>query len=386
MARTLSDRALACIMAGPTITTRVTVTKPGADPVELETAPGWEVSEVGPIAGTRLTISSIQFLPTAGVDDLFVLVSWPGAVFDAAIGINLGGGQYEYIPVFQGRAVSDSSRRNSEGVTAALSDHWFYYDRIPYTEPLVTTTDTRANLIGQQFTALDLGVSVIIDADGGTVSQAGVYTNTRGQAATDLAADGKLQAGFDGDGDLVIKAQPDLSSLAPVWTFRSGTEGPWTEGALPTSYPTIVGGTLERTRALADALVNAVAVIPSGEWQTWSAQIARLTDPADPYHEDAIGLRGVEVSSSTIDNACDALLLAKNELTRRRRVAAETVRVTIVINPAVEVDDVAYLAALPVLDDPGWNGAYICTSVTHAPAAGTTTIEAVSASAYSIGM
>lgn len=386
MARTISARALEAIQTGPTVATKVTATIPGGEPVELETTPGWDVSEVGPVAGTRLTIGAITFLPTPGVADLFGLVGWPGATFDAFIGINLGT-TVEYIQVFHGMVVDGSSRRNTEGVTVSLADPWSYYDRIPFTEPLETTTDTRANLIGDLFTSLDLGVSVVTDADGGTVSQSGVYTNTRGQAAMQLATDGLLQAGFDGDGDLVIKAQPVLTgTLTPDWTLKSGDASGRTDfGLYATDYPTIVAGTLERSRTWADSLVNAVAVVPSGDWQAWSAQTAFLQDASDPRHQDFVGLRGIEVPSSTIDNACDALILAKTELTRRLRGSDERMRVTCVINPAIEADDVIYVGATETVDDLGWAGTYIITSVTHSDAAGTTSIEAVSAAGYTIG-
>jgi hypothetical protein len=386
MARTITARALECINTGPTVATKITITKPGGEPITLNVAPGWEVTEAGPVAGTRLTISSITFEPTDGVDDLFGLVGWPGAQFDAYIGINLGT-TVEYIPVFNGYVVDGSSRRDSQGVTASLADPWSYFDRIPFTDPLETTTDTRAQLIGDLFTTLQLGVSVIVTGDGGTVSQAGVYTNTRGQAAGQLATDGLLQAGFDGSGDLVIKDQPAINgTLTPTWRLKSGDASEATDfGILANDYPTIVAGTLERTRPWADSLINAVAVTPAGEWQAWSAQKAYLTDTTDPRHEDYVGLRGVEIASNTIDNTCDALTLAKNELARRLRGSAERMRVTCAINPAIEADDIIWVAALPTVDDPGWAGTYIITGVTHSPSAGTTALEAVSAAAYELG-
>lgn len=386
MARTISARALESINTGPTVATKITVTKPGGEAIELAHAPGWEVAEVGPVAGTRLTIGSVTFEPTTGVDDLFETVGWPGAEFDAYVGINLGT-SIEYIQVFHGYVVDGSSRRNSLGVTCSLADPWSYFDRIPFTDPLATTTDTRANLIGSVFDSIQLGVTVIVTGDGGTVSQVGVYTGTRGQAAGQLATDGKLQAGFDGDGDLVIKDQPDVTgAITALWQFKSGDASRLTEfGVIANDLPTIVAGTLERTRPWAESLVNAVAVIPAGEWQAWSVQKAYLTDEDDPRHEDNVGLRGVEITSNTIDNACDALLLAKNELTRRLRGSDERVRLQVVINPAIEADDPIWVAALPTVDDAGWAGTYIATSVTHSPSAGTTTIEAVSAAGYSLG-
>lgn len=385
MARDISSRALECLKTSPTIVTEVTVTPPGGDPVRLLTQQGWDVQETSVVAGTALGIGSIQFLPTDGVEDLFELVGWPGAVFDVRIGVNLGT-TVEYFDNFQGRVVEGSSRRNKLGVTASLADHWPYYDGIPLAAPFVTTTATRAEQIANLFTMLDLSVSVIVEDDGGNVVKTATYTDRRGQPAADLAADGGLQVGFDGSGDLIIKAGPDLDNLVPVWTFRSGTSGPYPEGTLPTDYPTIVAGTLERVRPIADALANAVVVEPGGEWQTWKAQTARLTDTSDPRHADVIGYRPIRIQSNTIDNACDALLLAKAILARLLRQSAESARVVIAINPAVERDDVVYLAAMPTIDDPtGWNGSYIATSVTHSPVDGTTTIEAVSAAGYQIG-
>ena len=386
MARTISARALEVIATSPRFTSLCNISLPGADaPIGLSTSRGWSVSEVGPVAGTRLSISSIQFLrwtSDPNLRDLFSLIGYPGAKFDISIGINLGT-SYEYIPVFSGHAAEGSSRRNSLGVTASLADPWTYYDRIPFTRPLATTTDTRAQLIGGVFTDIGLGVSVVVDGDGGVVSQEGVYTNARGQAAMQLATDGKLQAGFNAEGDLVIKDQANLDGeLVPVWTFRAG--GSLIPG-LTVDRPNIVAGSLERTRPWFDSLVNAVAVIPGGDWQPWSAQVARLTDTSDPRHESKVGLRPIEVVSNTIDNGCDALLLAKQELTRRLRGTDERVKFTTTLNPAIEADDVISVSALPTVDDSGWSGTYINTSVTHSLAEGTTSIEAISSVGYSLG-
>lgn len=386
MARAISARALEVIRTGPRFTSLCNITLPGAEaPIGLSTSRGWSVSEVGPVAGTRLSISSIQFLrwtSDPNLRDLFGLIGYPGAKFDISVGINLGT-SIEYIPVFHGLAAEGSSRRNSLGVTASLADPWTYYDRIPFTRPLATTTDTRAQLIGQVFTDIGLGVPVVVTGDGGVVSQEGVYTNARGQAAMQLATDGKLQAGFNAEGDLVIKNQPDLNGpLTPVWQFRAG--GSLIPG-LNVERPNIVAGTLERTRPWFDSLVNAVAVIPGGDWQPWSAQVARLTDATDPRHQDKVGLRGIEIVSHTIDNGCDALLLAKQELTRRLRATSERIKFQTTLNPAIECDDVISAAALPTVDDGGWSGTYITTSVTHSLAEGTTSIEAISSAGYSLG-
>lgn len=382
MARTLSARALECIRTGPTVTDRCVITQPGFDPVVVEVSPGWSVSEKSTVAGTRLSVSSITFLPSTTdrqlIGDLFGLVGYPGAVFDIFVGINLGA-SIEWIPAFSGRVVDGSSRRNSLGVTAALSDHWSYYDRIPLAAPFTAAGDTRANLIAELFLSIGLGVSVVVeeDADGGTISaaQAAIYTGSRSQAASQLATDGHLLVGFDGEGDLTIKAQPSLAgTITADWQFRGGEGG------------TIAFGTLERKRPFAEALINGVRVTPKGEFQTWDAQTAILDNTDDPRHASRVGSRIIEVQSATLTTACDALDLALAELTRRLRGTDEKVQLTTAINPAVEADDYIYVAAGPTIEDPGWAGNYIATSVTHAPSAGTTTIEAVSATGYDLGI
>lgn len=408
MARTISADALDVIGAGASYTTTVTVTAPGEDPVDFEVEPGWSVKENAATAGTRLSVSSLKLLRSDSVDDVFEYAGKPGAVYDLSIGINLGSA-VEQIQVFHGYGDEGESVRNSLGTGAALSDPWAWFDEVAFVKPFKAGIATRANLIEQIVTEVIDGLTVVTTADGSSICQTGVYTNTRGQAVQQLADDGLLSVGFNAGGDFIIKGRRDLDkNLTPDWHFRTGETIEFPTILLPGVYPevypevypyelsdakatpptppaTIIAGTLARTRPWREALVNRVTVVPGGDWQTWTAQTARLADENDPRFEDRVGVREITITSNTIGTAYYAFLLAKAELTRRLRVTAERVKFDVLLNPAVEADDVCFVSALPTLDDSGWNGTYIITSVTHAPSAGKTSIEAVSASAYNLG-
>lgn len=386
MVRTISADALDVIGTGANYSTSLTVTIPGEEPVQVEHSPGWSVNDKSILAGTRLSISEIRLLPSDAIDDLFEFAGFPGAVYDLTIGINLGS-TIEQIPVFHGYAVEGTTRRNSLGVSVSLTDPWAWANDVAFIDPFATDLLSRATQIANIFTdVFGDNLEVISTASGGSCCQPAIYTNTRGEAVSQLANDGLLLVGFNADGALFIKAQPNLTgNMTPDWSFRSDQDAGLIAPAAPAEPATIIAGTLERTRPWAESTYNRVKVIPGGDWQLWSAQTARLTDESDPRHEDYIGVRELRITSNSLGSAYGAYQLALSELTRRLRVTDERVRLSVALNPAVEADDVIYVAALPTLDDSGWNGTYIVTSVTHAPSEAATHIEAVSATGYSLG-
>ena len=371
--RTLSATALEIIRTGATYNGVLTVTLPGEDPLEVEHTPGWSVSEKSVVSGTRLTISSLTILPTDGVGDLFAFAGYPGAVYDLSIGVKLGG-TIESVPVFHGRVVEGSSPRATHGVTVTLTDDWQWFDGVKFTTAFATEISSRAEQIVDIVAEVMPSLTAVIDADGGQVCRPGIYTVSRGQAVSELAEDGMLQVGFNNVGDFIVKAQPAVTgNLTPDWLFTAGETG------------TIVKGSLERTRPWAEALINSVTVKPKGDWQTWEAQTANLTDTNDPRHEYNVGYREMALESNTIATDYDAFNLAQAVLTRKLRITDERVKLQVVLNPAIEADDVIYIAAQPTVDDAGWSGTYIITSVTHSVAGATSSIEAVSASGYEMG-
>src|SRR5690349_20767959 len=99
MARAISADALDVIGAGATYSTTLTVTAPGAEPVDVEHVPGWSVEEKAANSGTRLSVSSVTLLPNDAIDDLFEFAGRPGAVFDLFIGVNKGY-EIEQVQVF----------------------------------------------------------------------------------------------------------------------------------------------------------------------------------------------------------------------------------------------------------------------------------------------
>lgn len=402
MVRPLSADALDIIATGAHYATRLTIEHPGSDPVEVEIGDGWSVSEKAPLAGPRLGITGLELLvPPEDVDYLFEFAGYPGAVYRLSIGIVLGA-TIEWVTVFTGYVVEGSSRRSKHGVSVSLADGWSWSDRVPFYGPFTTVANvSRAATIIDMMSSVAVGFGTEVENVGGYITTPAVYTGSRGQAVAALAADGLVQAGFNADGDLVIKAQHDTTvPLTPDWTFRTGSTVPGTDVLYPSVYPsaypsptprtsqsdtaTIVAGTLERTRPWAESLFNGVIVKPGGSEQTWTAQEVELSNVNDPRHWERVGWRPYEMTSDTITTACDAWLLAAATLRRLLRGTDEKVKLTVLLNPAIEADDVFWVSAMPTVDDAGWAGTYIATSVTHSKSAGTTSIEGVSARGYSI--
>ena len=86
MARAISADALDVIGAGATYSTTLTVTAPGAEPVDVEHVPGWSVEEKSANSGTRLSVSSVTLLPKAMAVPSGLLT---GAPVMAAVGATL---------------------------------------------------------------------------------------------------------------------------------------------------------------------------------------------------------------------------------------------------------------------------------------------------------
>lgn len=386
MARAISADALDIIASGARYTERCIVTVPDGDPVELETSSkdAWSVTERGPIAGPRLGVSGLTLLRKDYTGDLFELAGYAGAVVKLQAGITMGA-SIEWLDLFTGYMVEGSSRRDETGISVTLTDGWGFADKVPIGDFATTVGTTRATALVELVAAAINDVDSDIRDNGGYFTAANVYTDSRASAATDIATDGLLQTGFNGSGALVVKAQPNVEgNLSANWIFRTDQSDTLALPAPPSAPATIVTDSLERTRPWLDALYNAVVVKPGGPEQTWTEQTVRLAKTCDPRHEDKVGFRPLYLTSDTITNACDAFKLAAATLTRLLRGTEEGVKVDVVFNPAVEADDIFWAAAMPTLDDTGWNSTYIARSVTHSPSAAITSIEGVSALSYEL--
>jgi hypothetical protein len=384
MALAISADALEVIASGARYDTQATITIPGEDAVALEVSPGWSVSGKGPVAGPRLGISGLEILPGTYGGNLFELVGYPRARFNLKIGVGPGR-LTEWFDVFTGYVQEGSSRRSNLGVSVSLVDGWGFVDRVPLESFTTTVGTTRATAITELITDAIADVDTNIGANGGYITTAGVYTDSRTSTAAKIAADGLLQTGFNGAGELIIKAQPDISGNAtPLWRFRSEPSSLAFDPAPNAGPATIAAESMERTRPWLASLYNAVTVKPGGVDQTWAPQTVRLSKTCDPRHEDNVGFLPFEFTSDTVASACEAWNLAAAILTRLLRLSDERVKLDVLLNPAIECDDPFWVAASPTFDDPGWSGTYIATSVTHSPSAGITSIEGVTAGGFTL--
>lgn len=434
MARPLSADALDVIVAGARYTSQLTITLPvdatdserdpepvAGEPVVVNIEPGWSVTETFAISGSRLGVPTLRLLPTDGIDDLFAFAGWPGARYELKVGIVLGA-QIETVTVFTGYVVEGSMRRLELGVELSLKDGWPRDDRTALvSEYKAPEGAARATTIIELLTPVMADVETVVEDMGGYFTKEGIYTGSRSQAAGDIAKDGLLQAGFNGSGQLVIKAQPSYAAgdLTPDWEFVSGAgrdQRVWNPlggggGSYGDTYqdiygwpgagasgsftaakpPVIIDGTLKRSRPWDEGWINTVTVKPGGAEQTcWKAQTASLSNTSDPRHESYIGVRSIEIVSDTIANETDAAALAQTTLTRHLRATDESVSLQVLLNPAVEVGDVIWVAALPTLGDTGWNNTYIVTSATHVPpvqgdtSTGLSSIQAMTTTGYDL--
>lgn len=327
----VSERFITALAAPHRVTTVVTATPPGGEALTVQVTRLSVTADAGSRMRRR---ASLECFATA--EDWAVL-STDGCLFRVEHGIDFGGGDVELVPVFTGEA-SQGVRALAPGggsVSLPLQDLWAWISRTDFLNPVVITAGTsrvQAIIDLVQDARPGTPIATSVTASGGTVGADLVLDGSRADAINTLASDGRLSVYFDGAGSFVIRDAP-LSTDASVVTLRQLTA-------------------VERSRPL-DKMYNTVVVNPSATdgSQTWTQQVAQITDPAHPRHPDKVGVVPYRVASPTAQTAGDALTIALNTLDRVVG-STESLSLGLVANPALDAGDVVRVVTPQVDEEP----------------------------------
>lgn len=314
----ITDRFVEALKSPHRYKTTVTVTVPDGDPEEVPITAG--TLQVNAASRIRRRISPITL---TGDTDTFELVATPGAIFSIEHGIVYGSSE-ELVPVFYGEAVSGSQKFGDGTITLTLADYGDTLAACKFATPYApTAATTRVAAIEAAVTAAIPSVTVSnLSSDTGTIGSAQVWVDHPADVVSQLTRDGGTEAYFGPDGVFYIRDLP-TSATPYVWSAGSGA-----------------GGVLiaaERTRPL-DRFYNRVVVRPSAASQTWTEQVATITDTASPIHSSKIGTRTYLHVSPTVTTAAEALVVAAQLLDRFEGLT-ETLSLTSIANPALEAND-----------------------------------------------
>lgn len=265
---------------------------------------------------------------------LYDLLSNEAAVLHVTVGFNWGGSS-ESVDVFRGR-LSKTTLGGAQGfVTVTAADFGFDLNQQTLTPSITQAAGTtRRNAIKALVQDGFPGVTITDTAsDTGTLLAEQTWSGTRWEAINQLATDGNMDCFFAPDGSFIIRDIPTIGT--PVYLFRTQ------DGGTITAY--------DRERPF-DKLFNAVVVQPKNTdgSQGWTQQLVEITDTASPRHKSKIGVRALKVANVTGD-ATQALAVANKQLWQVLG-KTETVALTAIANPALEIGDTVQIVAKPWLD------------------------------------
>jgi hypothetical protein len=314
----VSDRFLEALKGPHKYKALCTVTVPGGESVEVEIKGG--TLTVDGSSRIRRRISNLELV---GDSTVYEVVSTPGAIFAITQGIAYGSSD-ELVPIFWGEAQSPAQSFGDGSISVTLVDlgNWLARCRFltPYAPAGGTTRVAAITAVVQG--AIPTATVTNLSSDTGTITAGTVWSESRGDAITNLTQDGGTEAYFRADGSFVIRDIP-TTATAPVWSASSGAGG--------------VLKSATRTRPT-DRLYNTYVVRPGDQAQTWAQQIAQVTDTANPRHPDHIGVVPYFYTAPTASTAAVALQIANNGLDRVLG-TTESLALSSIANPALEAGD-----------------------------------------------
>lgn len=306
-----------------------TYTVPGGSSVQLQVKSG-SVS-VDSSQRTRRTAS----LTVVGTQADYAAMTTPGTTFHIDHGLDYGGGQTELVSVFHGELTQAEQRVGDGTITMQLADHMNWLNRCRLLTPYAPAAGTsRIQAITNLVTTAKPGTNVVVTAtDTGTVGSQLVFSNSVPDAITALCKDGAMDAYFQPDGSFLICDLPNTSTSA-VWTASGLLES------------------LARQRPM-DKMYNTVVVQPSATdgSQTWTQQVAQITDTANPRHPNNIGVVPYFWASPTASTAAAAYAAAQAILFRVLG-TTETLNMGLLSNPALEGNDLVRVVIPAVNNEP----------------------------------
>lgn len=327
----VTSRFLSALGATHEVKTLCTVTPPGGDALIL------------PLTGGRVTCDVAQNsrrqaqITTHSDSEVFEAIVAPGARVRILHGIRFGADDEELVPVFTGELRSGRFSYGVAGqVTVPLVDLSIWLARAEimstFTVPAGTT---RAAAIAALVEAAMPGVAIEnVSTGGGVLATSQTWAGSRWRAIDSLATDGSLDAFFGPAGNLIIRDQPLSAATSPDWTIAR----------LVTS--------IDRQRPL-DRLYNTVLVRPAAGngSQTWTQQVAQITEITHPRHPSKIGVVPYVHESSTARTASEAMVIAES-LIDRVTGTDERLALEMLANPALEGGDLLRITAPPIGSEP----------------------------------
>ena len=313
--------------------------------------------------GSRYT-ANIEIVSQVG-EDTYGMVSTPGSTFLIFAGVDLGGtAGFEEVRLGTYEAVSGSVNVTGKQISLSLSDLWVRLERCRFVVPksFSYAYDRTAIIRGL---VEDADYYAYVDdrtEDGGGTANANTWEESRTEAILEVAKDGALDAAYDASGAFRIQPQKVLDPTNPVWILRTG----------PNSNIL----TTNRERPF-DRLYNTAVVRPSDDEQTWVTQIRQIADPDHPQHQDKVGVVPYFYSSPMIQTAAQAIAAADGLLFRILG-RTETIQISNISNPALEVGDTILVLHEPTETDPGLEQYYFVQSWSMDLFSGEQTIVAIS--------
>ncbi|MFI5426045.1 hypothetical protein [Aeromicrobium sp. UC242_57] len=279
--------------------------------------------------------------------DTFGLLSTPGAIFSISHGIDYGADDVELIDCGVYEAAKGAVNLGEGGIGISLVDLWQRVERCRFLSAYYPASGTRAAKIAEAVAGAFDTVDVLILSQGGVYEQGdNLWERDRTQFIADMAKDGALEAAFDASGTFRIRTPPALDGSAPVWTFRTGEAS------------NIV--TADRERPL-DRLYNTVVMQPMDDSQSWDQQTIVLADIDHPRHPSKIGVVPFFYKSATLNTPAE-VTAAGIAIMQRVLGTTETVSITSVGNPALEVGDVVSVVHAATDTDPGFQATHLIDS------------------------
>lgn len=261
--------------------------------------------------------------------ELYDLVSFDAAILSVSVGFDWGG-VTEVVPVFMGRISRASLSMSDAHVSVSAADFGYDLAQQKFFPALTQAASmTRRAAIAAIVADVFPGITVSDSAtDTGTLLSEQTWTGSRWDAIKSLATDGNMECFFGPDGSFIIRDLPTIGTA--VYLFKTHEGG------------TITG--FDRERPL-DKLFNAVVVKPATTdgSQTWTPVTAEITDVTSPRHKSRIGVRPLEISSSTATSIGASTIAGEKLLQVQGR--TETVSLDSIANPALELGDTVQVVA-----------------------------------------
>lgn len=272
---------------GGELSTTVTATPPGGEPVDLT----WlDVTVTKSLTSGARFQANTQF---AGGLEVFDLLAMPGTKVAIDHGFRFSRMSSELIPMGRYEVVKRPEQTYGENVTGDLADLWSVLEECRFLSPRTVAEGTgrRAAIIEAVVDAIPGQAVVGGPSAGGSLGVTTAFERDRTEMLTTLARDGGLDPHFTADGMFRVDGLPVIATEpVRVFTDDDGADAGWvTEEA-------------QYTR-----LYNCVVVTSSAESPLFAPAVeVHIADPTHPRHRSKIGVRPYFLASPTIASSSDA--------------------------------------------------------------------------------